>query len=70
MSALKWVDDLEVNGTVRWARATGAIIGEVTMTGAVAGSLTISWNDWHPLGQAHAVGFVDGKRVNWWFAAP
>jgi pimeloyl-ACP methyl ester carboxylesterase len=70
MRDLKWVDDLEVNGTVRWDRATGAIIGEVTVTGAVSGSLSIRWNDWHPLAQAHAVGVVDGKRVNWWFAAP
>jgi hypothetical protein len=70
MSALKWVDDLEVSGNVRWDRATGAITGDVTLTGAVNGSLTISWNDWHPLAQAHAVGVVDGKRVNWWFPAP
>ncbi len=70
MSELSWVDDLAVSGTVRWDRAPGAITGEVTMTGAVAGSLTISWNDWHPLAQAHAVGVVDGKRVNWWFPAP
>jgi hypothetical protein len=70
MSGLKWVDDLEVSGTVRWDRATGAITGEVTMAGVVAGSLTITWNDWEPLAQAHAVGVVDGKRVDWWFAAP
>jgi hypothetical protein len=70
MSGLKWVDDLEVSGSVRWDRATGAITGEVTMAGVVVGSLTITWNDWEPLAQAHAVGVVDGKRVDWWFAAP
>ena len=70
MSKLKWVDDLGVSGTVRWDRATGAIVGEVTMVGAITGTLTITWNDWHPLAQAHAVGVVGGERVDWWFAAP
>jgi pimeloyl-ACP methyl ester carboxylesterase len=70
MSELKWVDDLGLSGTVRWDRATGAIVGEVTMGGAIAGTLTISWNDWHPLAQAHAVGVVGGERVDLTFAAP
>jgi len=70
MNELKWVDDLGVSGTVRWDRATGAITGHITMTGTVAGSLTITWNDWHPLAQAHAVGVVDGQRATWDFPAP
>ena len=70
MSKLLWVDDLSVGGTVRWDRATGAIVGHVTMKGAIAGTLTITWNDWQPLAQAHAVGVVDGQRIDWWFAAP
>jgi pimeloyl-ACP methyl ester carboxylesterase len=70
MSDLKWVEDLAVSGTVRWDRSTGNFSGDVTLTGAVTGSLTISWNDWHPLAQAHAVGVVGGQRVDWWFAAP
>lgn len=70
MDDMKWVDDLEVRGSVRWDRANGAIVAYVNLAGAATGSLTISWNDWRSLAQAHAVGIVDGKKVDWWFAAP
>jgi len=70
MDGLRWVEDLEVSGTARWDRATGAIIADLDLSGGASGRLTLSWNDWRPLAKAHAVGTVEGKRVNWWFAAP
>jgi hypothetical protein len=64
------VDDLEVSGTARWSRYNGSFVANVEISGAATGSLTISWNDWRTTAQAHAVGSVDGRQVNWWFAAP
>jgi pimeloyl-ACP methyl ester carboxylesterase len=72
LRAVKWVDDLEVKGTITWQRDTGAI-GAQLATRRSDGSrsrLTMSWNDWAPLARATISGTVDRRPVSLDVPAP
>ena len=69
---VKWVDDLDVSGTVTWQRDTGAI--EATLvardTDGVAARLTAAWNDWTPKAKAVVTGKLRGRPVRAVIPAP
>ena len=61
---------LGLTGEVRWNRKTGAVTANVTLAGAVTGTLKLAWADDRPGTTATATGKVDGTTVNGAFAAP
>ncbi len=72
LDAVRWVDDVAVSGSVTWNRTTGAIDAAVKITGkgAVAGTLALSWNDWHQIALATAGGTLGGDPFGANFPAP
>ena len=70
LTGLRYVTDLAVSGTMTWDRATGEIDAEVTFTGAAAGRLSLSWNDYQPVAAAVVTGTVDGEPVDLAIPAP
>jgi pimeloyl-ACP methyl ester carboxylesterase len=72
LSGVRWVDDVEVNGTIQWDRTTGSIAATVAVDGpgSVPGKLTMRWSDWAELPQARVDGTLGGQRVSYTFLAP
>ncbi len=72
LKAVRWVDDLAVQGTVTWQRDTGDIQASLVAKrddGSVA-RLTMGWNDWEPHAKALVVGKVDRRPITATFPAP
>jgi pimeloyl-ACP methyl ester carboxylesterase len=65
LNNVKWTDDLEVSGTLRWYEASGKVVARVTLRqgGANAGNLTILWDDVASNAMASISGTLDGERV-------
>jgi pimeloyl-ACP methyl ester carboxylesterase len=70
MNGLRWVDNLEVSGSVKWNRATGAISSTVTCARAADCRLTITWNYNASHATATVTGRIDGAQVSLSMPAP
>ena len=62
---VKWTDDLEVSGTMRWNLSSGNVTADVNLRrdGAQVGHLDIAWNDIRTDAIATLNGTIGGKRV-------
>jgi pimeloyl-ACP methyl ester carboxylesterase len=70
LAGYRLAENLGLTGEVRWNRKTGAVTANVTLAGAVTGTLKLAWADDRPGTTATATGKVDGTTVNGAFAAP
>lgn len=72
MKEMRWVEDLAVSGTVRWAPRGGLARASLTLRSdaGVRGSLTLTWPEGVALSQAQISGQLDGKQVRATLPAP
>jgi hypothetical protein len=72
LDAVRWVQDVAVSGTIRWTRTKGRIQAEVSVNGSggLAGTLSMSWNDWGRRPMARVEGTLGGQAVSYSFLAP
>ncbi len=70
LDQVRWVEDIAVDGTMHWNRATGEITASVTLIGAHSGRLTMSWNDWDTHATATVAGTIGGRPVSLTLPAP
>lgn len=65
LNRVKWTNDLEVSGTIRWILASGDVTASVKLRrdGAQVGWLDIAWNDIQTDATASLNGRIDGHRV-------
>jgi pimeloyl-ACP methyl ester carboxylesterase len=66
LDKLKWVEDLEVSGTMNWGyNYPGGVIAHLTIGGPATepGELTITWNSRVPLAQAAISGKIGGRKI-------
>jgi len=66
LNKLKWVEDMEVSGTMKWAYDyPGSVIAHLTLSGSATepGELTMTWNGRVPLAQATITGKIGGRRI-------
>lgn len=66
LKKLKWVEDVEVSGTMKWGyNYPGGVTAHITVGGAgtEAGKLTINWNSRLPLAQAAISGKIGGRKI-------
>jgi pimeloyl-ACP methyl ester carboxylesterase len=65
LKRVKWTDDLEVSGTMRWHVDTGGVIAVVRprQEGKQIGTLTIEWNDVQKNAVATITGTIGTKTV-------
>ena len=65
LNRVKWTEDLEVSGTLRWKLASGDVIAEVRLRqdGRNIGTLEIEWNDVQKNAIATLTGTINGARV-------
>lgn len=66
LDKLKWVEDVEVSGTMKWDyNAPGTVVAHVTIGGAATepGELTVTWNSRAPLAQASIRGKIGGRKI-------
>ncbi len=66
LDKLKWVEDLEVSGKMKWDyNYPGTVIARLTLSGGATepGALTITWNSRVPLAQATIAGQIGGRRI-------
>lgn len=72
LRGIKWVEDLEVRGTVTWQRDTGDIQAKLVArrTDGTVAKLTMGWNDWTPKARAFVVGKVARRPITIAIPAP
>ena len=66
LDKLKWVEDLEVSGTMTWDyNYPGAVTAHLTISGAetAPGELTIIWKSRVPLAKATIKGKIGGRKI-------
>ncbi len=65
LNRVKWTEDLEVSGTLRWKLASGDVIADVRLRqdGRNIGNLEIEWNDVQKNAIATLTGTINGSRV-------
>src|ERR1019366_9480887 len=66
LDKLKWVEDLEVSGKMKWDYDyPGAVIAHITISGTATepGELTVTWNSRVPLAQAAITGKIGGRKI-------
>jgi pimeloyl-ACP methyl ester carboxylesterase len=65
LAGVKWVDDLAVDGVVRWAPQSGAVAATLTMVGPGGdiGQMSITWNARVIGALAEVRGIFDGKPI-------
>jgi pimeloyl-ACP methyl ester carboxylesterase len=65
LTAVKWVDDLAVDGTVHWAPQSGTVTAMLTMAGpgGDAGHISITWNARVTGAVAEVRGMFDGQPI-------
>ena len=66
LDRVKWTEDLEVSGTMKWTLASGNVTASVTLlqNGANLGNLAIAWNDVASDAVATITGTISGDAVN------
>ena len=69
---VRWTDDLEVSGTLRWRTASGKVSATVTLRqhGKNVGNLNFAWNDIEVDAIASISGVIHGKPVRAQHLAP
>jgi pimeloyl-ACP methyl ester carboxylesterase len=70
LDGLRWVENLAVSGRVKWDRATGEVIANVTCARAADCKLAIAWNYNAPHAVATVTGKIDGDKVSLTMPAP
>ena len=66
MDKLKWVEDLEISGQMKWGyNFPGGVSAHITVggKGTDGGELTIKWNSREPLAQATITGKIGGRKI-------
>ena len=66
LDKLKWVEDLEVSGTMKWDYVyPGKVIAHLTLSGPATepGELTITWNSRVPMAQAAIAGNIGARKI-------
>ena len=66
MDKLKWVEDLEISGQMKWGyNFPGGVSAHITVAGkgTDGGELTIKWNSREPLAQATITGKIGGRKI-------
>jgi hypothetical protein len=65
LDRVRWTDDLEVSGTLRWRTASGKLSSDVTLRqkGKDVGNLNFVWNDVEVNAIASISGVINGKPV-------
>lgn len=65
LQRVKWTEDLEVSGTLRWYVGSGEVVADVRLhhDGKRVGPLTIEWNDVAKNAIAKIRGTINGKTV-------
>jgi hypothetical protein len=65
LNRVKWTEDLEVSGTLRWQLASGDVIADIRLRqdGRNIGNLDIEWNDVDSNAVATLTGTINGSRV-------
>ncbi len=65
LDRVKWTNDLEVSGTMRWNLSSGNVTANVNLRrdGAQVGQLDIAWNDIRTDAIATLNGTIGGKRL-------
>jgi hypothetical protein len=66
LDRVRWTEDLEVSGTIRWRTASGKVSADVTLrhNGKDVGDLALAWNDVEVDAIASLSGVINGKRVS------
>jgi pimeloyl-ACP methyl ester carboxylesterase len=73
LDKLKWVEDLEVSGKMKWGYAyPGGVIAHLTLGGSATepGELTVTWDSRVPLAQATITGKIGGRKISATMYAP
>jgi hypothetical protein len=62
---VRWTEDLEVSGSIRWRTASGKVLADVTLrrNGRNVGDLDFAWDDVEVDAIASISGTINGKRV-------
>jgi pimeloyl-ACP methyl ester carboxylesterase len=66
LDKLKWVDDLEVSGKMKWGyNYPGEVIARLTIRGPATepGELIVTWSSRVPLAQATIIGTIGGRKI-------
>jgi pimeloyl-ACP methyl ester carboxylesterase len=65
LNRVKWTEDLEVSGSLRWKLASGDVVADVRLRqdGKQVGQLAIKWNDVERNAIARLDGTVNGEHV-------
>jgi pimeloyl-ACP methyl ester carboxylesterase len=65
LDRVRWTEDLEVSGTIRWHTASGKVSADVTLRryGKNIGNLNFAWNDVEVNALASIGGTINGNRV-------
>jgi hypothetical protein len=66
LDKLKWVEDLEVSGTMKWDyNYPGGVIAHLMISGPATegGGLTVTWSSRVPLAQATVTGRIGGRKI-------
>ncbi len=64
LHGMKWVEDVAVSGTMRWAYTyPGDAVATATVSGAETGSLTIAWQSRVPGATATITGRIGGRKI-------
>jgi hypothetical protein len=66
----RFVSDLAVSGTGVWSRTAFTVTANVTLTGAAAGHLTLTWPTNVQHAEMHVAGTVNGQIVGLTMRAP
>ncbi len=66
LDSVRWTDDLEVSGSLRWLTASGDVVAGATLrrNGQVIGRLQFAWNDIQVDATVSLYGTLHGKRVH------
>ena len=62
---VRWTEDVEVSGSIRWRTASGEVLADVTLrrNGRNVGDLDFAWDDVEVDAIASISGTINGKRV-------
>jgi hypothetical protein len=65
LDRVRWAEDLEVSGTIRWRTASGKVSADVTLRhgGKNVGDIDLAWNDVEVNAIASMSGEINGRRV-------